>query len=59
MGKYMVVDGNQGWLGTENWSGSYFTGCRNVGLTFSDLTTIGKLGQIFNRVWTSPYVSAQ
>jgi phosphatidylserine/phosphatidylglycerophosphate/cardiolipin synthase-like enzyme len=57
--KYMIVDGNQSWLGTENWSESYFTGCRNVGLTFSDPSTIEKLGQIFNQVWTSPYVSSQ
>ncbi|MDR3606373.1 MAG: phospholipase D-like domain-containing protein [Oligoflexia bacterium] len=55
--KYMIVDGDQGWVGTENWSGSYFTGCRNVGLIFSDQTTVSQLGLVFNQVWTSGYTS--
>jgi len=55
--KYMIIDGARGWVGSENWSQSYFTGCRNVGLTFQDPQTIAQLGQVFSQVWNSPYVS--
>ena len=56
--KYFVVDGTSGWVGTENWEQTYFTGSRNVGLILNSADIAGKLGQIFDQVWSSDYLSA-
>jgi phosphatidylserine/phosphatidylglycerophosphate/cardiolipin synthase-like enzyme len=56
--KYFVVDGTSGWVGTENWEQTYFTGSRNVGLVVNSADIAGKLGQIFDQVWASDYLSA-
>jgi len=56
--KYFVVDGTSGWVGTENWEQTYFTGSRNVGLVLNSADIAGKLGQIFDQVWSSDYLSA-
>jgi len=56
--KYFTVDGVSAWVGTENWSESYFTGCRNVGVILQSSEIAGQLGQIFDRVWTSAYATS-
>ncbi len=53
--KYLIADGADAWVGTENWSESYFTNSRNVGVTLQSAEVGGQLGQIFDRVWNSTY----
>ena len=56
--KYFTVDGSSSWVGTENWSESYFSGCRNVGLIIPSRDTTAQLDQIFDQVWSSAYAAA-
>jgi phosphatidylserine/phosphatidylglycerophosphate/cardiolipin synthase-like enzyme len=56
--KYMLVDHQVSWIGSENWSESYFTSTRNVGLLIEDASVTAQADQIFEKVWSSPYVSA-
>ena len=56
--KYFIVDGSVSWVGTENWSESYFSGCRNVGLILRSADTATQLDQIFDQVWNSAYSNA-
>lgn len=53
--KYMVVDGAEAWVGTENWSESYFMQTRDVGLIVTVPDAVSRLDQIFDHVWTSGY----
>ncbi len=53
--KYMTIDGERSWVGTENWSKGYFTSSRNVGLSIESNTVAAQLGEIFDRVWASSY----
>jgi phosphatidylserine/phosphatidylglycerophosphate/cardiolipin synthase-like enzyme len=56
--KFLVVDGKSAWVGSENWSESYFTDTRDVGLLTSDPTIISNLGKVFQAVWQSGYGTA-
>jgi len=56
--KYLLADDSTAWVGSENWSGDYFTNSRNVGVILKEPAAVGKLGQIFDRVWNSPYATA-
>jgi phosphatidylserine/phosphatidylglycerophosphate/cardiolipin synthase-like enzyme len=49
--KYMITDDNLAWIGSENWSGGYFTSTRNVGLVTNDVDGVKKLVQIYSTVW--------
>lgn len=53
--KYMVVDSQYLWLGTSNWSWSYFHNSRNLGLVISSETANQMVHDIFQRSWNSPY----
>jgi phosphatidylserine/phosphatidylglycerophosphate/cardiolipin synthase-like enzyme len=53
--KYFIVDGTSAWVGSENWSSTYFTGSRNVGIMLVDPTVISQLNLVFNQVWNSGY----
>jgi phosphatidylserine/phosphatidylglycerophosphate/cardiolipin synthase-like enzyme len=53
--KYFVIDGTSAWVGSENWSSTYFTGSRNVGIMLTDSSVIANLNLVFNQVWTSGY----
>ncbi len=53
--KFMVVDGEKAWVGTENWSEGYFFNSRDVGFVTSDRDVVSKLGQIHSKVWDSSY----
>jgi phosphatidylserine/phosphatidylglycerophosphate/cardiolipin synthase-like enzyme len=58
--KYFVIDGATAWLGSENWSDTYFTGTRNVGVILETPAMayfIGQLELIYNQVWTSAYTT--
>ncbi len=55
--KYMVVDGQTLWLGTSNWSESYFTRSRNVELIVRRPARVAAtVAQVHDRLWGSRYV---
>jgi phosphatidylserine/phosphatidylglycerophosphate/cardiolipin synthase-like enzyme len=54
--KYMVVDGEQAWVGTSNWERDYFTQTRNVGVIVEGAPFAQQLERFFADNWTSPYV---
>ena len=56
--KYFTIDNSSAWVGTENWSGDYFTKSRNVGFIVQTPKIIGQLNQVFDQVWNSAYSKA-
>ncbi|WPB76650.1 phospholipase D-like domain-containing protein [Archangium violaceum] len=55
--KYMVVDGEQAWVGTSNWERDYFTQSRNVGVIVEGEAFANQLERFFQDTWTSPYTT--
>jgi len=53
--KFMVVDAKTLWLGTSNWSWSYFHNSRNLGLVISSQKVNQTVHDIFQKSWDSPY----
>ena len=53
--KYLVVDGELYWVGTSNWSPSYFFKSRNVGITARDPAMGATLDRFHDQVWDSDY----
>jgi phosphatidylserine/phosphatidylglycerophosphate/cardiolipin synthase-like enzyme len=53
--KVIIADSERFWLGTSNHSKSYFHGSRNLGVVVTGKGLAGKLSQIFNKSWDSPY----
>lgn len=53
--KYMLVDNNRAWIGTANWSRSYFESGRNVGLLLDGEPPNKRLAQLFLGLWDSEY----
>lgn len=53
--KYLVVDNEGAWVGTENWTRGYFMQTRDVGFVTTNLDVSSKLTQIFDKLWASPY----
>ncbi|NOQ97263.1 MAG: hypothetical protein GQ561_03785, partial [Calditrichae bacterium] len=53
--KFIVVDSRLIWLGTSNWSWSYFHNSRNLGLVIHSKTVNETVHEIFRKSWTSPY----
>jgi phosphatidylserine/phosphatidylglycerophosphate/cardiolipin synthase-like enzyme len=53
--KYMIVDSDQIWLGTSNWSWSYFHNSRNLGLVLTNQKVNQTVHDIFQKSWNSPY----
>ncbi len=53
--KFMVVDDKAFWLGTSNWSESYFYRGRNLGIVLENEKLSGRVGQIFLKSWNSEY----
>jgi phosphatidylserine/phosphatidylglycerophosphate/cardiolipin synthase-like enzyme len=53
--KYMVVDDKEFWLGTSNWSKSYFHNGRNLGLIVQNNKLSERVSAIFDKSWNSPY----
>ena len=54
--KYLVIDGQRGWLGTSNWEYSYFMTSRDMGLAFEGKSLAARLQAFFERDWDGPYV---
>lgn len=55
--KYLVVDGDRGWVGTSNWEKTYFHNSRDVGLQFTGARLGQPLQQFFLRDWNGPSTS--
>ncbi len=53
--KYLVVDGERGWIGTSNWERDYFERSRNVGLLLESKRIGSELDRFFLDGWDSPY----
>ncbi len=53
--KYMVVDNERYWIGSANWSHSYFHQSRNAGLLIIDALTSRQVEAFFLNAWQSPY----
>lgn len=49
--KYLVVDGEKGWLGTSNWSEGYFHESRNFGMVFNEAPIPRRLRELFLFDW--------
>lgn len=56
--KYLVVDGQNAWIGTSNWEGDYFTKSRNVGVILRHGQVPRRLAKFFEENWSSTYASA-
>lgn len=54
--KYLVVDHQYSWVGSENWSKNYFYNSRNVGIGLDSSNIARSLDSIFDRIWSSSYV---
>jgi phosphatidylserine/phosphatidylglycerophosphate/cardiolipin synthase-like enzyme len=53
--KYLVIDGERGWVGTSNWERDYFERSRNVGLILESKRIGAQLDRFFLDGWDSPY----
>jgi phosphatidylserine/phosphatidylglycerophosphate/cardiolipin synthase-like enzyme len=53
--KYLVVDGENAWIGTSNWEHDYFYASRNVGLVVRGTALAGRLEAFFRDGWEGPY----
>jgi len=56
--KYLIADDQTIWIGSENWTGDYFTSSRNVGVITTDQGALSSLEQIFTQVSNSGYTTA-
>jgi len=56
--KYLVVDGQNAWIGTSNWEGDYFTKSRNVGVILHGGQVPRRLATFFEENWSSKYASS-
>jgi len=54
--KYLLVDGERGWIGTSNWKHSYFHTSRDAGLVFEGASLAERVARFFGRDWNGPYV---
>lgn len=55
--KFLIVDGKTAWVGTDNWTKTYFTNTRGVGLIFSEPGLLKTLRAVFTSLWKSQYSS--
>lgn len=53
--KIMVIDEKEFWLGTSNWSKSYFYKGRNLGIIIENDKLAERVSQIFLKSWNSEY----
>jgi len=54
--KYLVIDGETGFVTTSNWGPGYFLTSRGAAVTIKGAAGAEVLEDIFNRTWTGPYV---
>jgi len=55
--KYLVVDGQSAWVGTNNWEKDYFTKTRNVGLIVEGGAVPPRLEKFFAQNWSGAYAA--
>jgi phosphatidylserine/phosphatidylglycerophosphate/cardiolipin synthase-like enzyme len=55
--KYAIDDDRLAWVGSENYSCTYFTSSRNVGIITPDPDVISSLTKIFDKLWSSPHAT--
>jgi phosphatidylserine/phosphatidylglycerophosphate/cardiolipin synthase-like enzyme len=55
--KVLRVDDSISWVGTSNWSGSYFRTSRNVELIVEDLKVARTLSGLFEDLWSGKYAT--
>jgi len=55
--KFMVIDNSVFWLGTSNWSKSYFHHGRNLGIVVKNNKMAKRVSDIFLKSWDSGYCS--
>ena len=53
--KYLVVDDEHAWVGTNNWSKDYFFQSRNVGIAVTGHACAHTLQNVFEKSWNSSY----
>ena len=53
--KYLTADGKLAWVGTSNWSSSYFYSSRNISLFFDGAGAAQPLEKFFAKGWNSTY----
>jgi phosphatidylserine/phosphatidylglycerophosphate/cardiolipin synthase-like enzyme len=53
--KFMIIDNKEFWLGTSNWSKSYFHKGRNLGIIIENDKLAERVSQIFLKSWDSEY----
>lgn len=53
--KYLVADRGRCWVGTSNWSESYFRRSRNISLFCEGESLAGLLTDFFDQGWNGPY----
>ncbi len=53
--KFMVVDDKEFWLGTSNWSKSYYYKGRNLGVIIQNAQLANRVTEIFKKSWNSEY----
>jgi hypothetical protein len=51
----MVADDEEFWLGTSNWSKSYFHSGRNLGIVIRNAPLSKRVSEIFLKSWDSEY----
>ena len=54
--KYLVADDKYGFIGTSNWSRSYFYDTRGAAVIVEGASVIETLNDIFHKAWAGPYV---
>ena len=53
--KYLVVDGEAGFVSTSNWGPGYFLTSRGTGVFIDGAPAAAVLEDVFARLWNSPY----
>jgi len=55
--KYMVADGDKGYISTSNWGPSYFLTTRGAAVILYGKSAGDILEDVFSKAWNGPYVS--
>lgn len=55
--KYMIIDGRDAWMGTENWSRGYFYNSRNVGFVSRIPTVTANLDRLYVQLFDGRYAT--
>ena len=53
--KYLVIDGETGYVTTSNWGPGYFLTSRGTAVIMKGAAGAAVLEDIFSKTWTGPY----